>query len=240
MAKTQTAVRRSRDTDKDRKAVEHISKDAVRRAQDINKRIDAAVEDHKQTAALMKVAEQFEKFGVGLVWSGMPEVRFIDGKYCIDGGGEIETGRELVVDMRSLRHGFVRREYGHTVKSLMGYVSDGFKPPARESLGDLDEEQWPVDDDDRPQDPWRYTISIQMYGHNEDGYYLLVFDDELECEESIHPATDIGLLARLFAAQLRAGHDNDPVLELGRYLAYGTRYWPKISFVGWDTTLLSR
>jgi hypothetical protein len=195
----------------------------------------------KHTAARTAAIQNLEKFGHTLTCLDLPEVRFIDGKYCIDGGGELDINCQMTAYMDSLQHGWERCEYGVPVKSLTGYVSESFEPPMREDLGDMDEEKWSENDDaGRRRDPWRRTISVEVCGNGEgeSSCYLLVFDLWLYDEQrgKTWTAVDLGILARVYAARLRAGHTDNPVIQLGR--CSFSNPMPRINFVGWSEQLI--
>ena len=44
----------------------------------------------------------------------------------------------------------------------MGLLYDGFVMPPRESLGDLDESQWPIGLDNLPADPWQHQLYLVL------------------------------------------------------------------------------
>jgi hypothetical protein len=44
----------------------------------------------------------------------------------------------------------------------MGPIAEGYVPPRRDTLGDLDEDAWETDDRGQPRDPWQLTNQIGM------------------------------------------------------------------------------
>src|SRR6266850_4943662 len=68
----------------------------------------------------------------------------------------IDTGTKMFVFMPGLKRGYVKWSESQPVAHLMGLVSDGFHPPPREELGDLNEDEWETLND-KPIDPWQPT-----------------------------------------------------------------------------------
>jgi hypothetical protein len=197
----------------------------------------------EQRKGLEDILKNYETFGrrydTMSDYDDVVTIRPIDGKYRMDRGGEIVFGKDdrLVAVMHTLRHGLVRREYGVPVKSLMGYVHDGFKPAAREDLGELDENEWP-EIKGRPHDPWHPTLDIVLHNTTEDDRYLVVFDDQHNTNFYGPIVRGLDTLALVYAARRRAGHHHDmPVIELTHdtyhHGPYGTTYVPRINVVGW-------
>ena len=75
---------------------------------------------------------------------------------------EIPEGTELVMGVNTFKVGWIKWEDNRPVDSRMGLLSEGFRPAAREDLGDTDEEQWETDDDDKPRDPWQRTDQVLL------------------------------------------------------------------------------
>src|SRR5262245_35165153 len=78
-------------------------------------------------------------------------------------GVEIPAGRQLAAVVTEMLAGFVRWEGGEIAAQEMRPVSEGCDLQAlRETLGDLDQSQWPRDDGGRPTDPWRESVLLPM------------------------------------------------------------------------------
>lgn len=97
---------------------------------------------------------------------GHPVVRFVKTKwiYQKDERLKLEMGQELVANPWKMQRGWLRFEKDGDGMKLgdqrLGFVADGFKPPAREELGHMDEDKWRKDSDGKPQDPWTQTIQF--------------------------------------------------------------------------------
>jgi hypothetical protein len=63
-------------------------------------------------------------------------LRFDKGKYFI-GDDEVKIGHEMLAHVESTMRGWTKFENGKVVEQHVGRISDGFRPPARDSLGDL-------------------------------------------------------------------------------------------------------
>ena len=49
---------------------------------------------------------------------------------------------------------------------VMGLLYDGFVPPPRKQLGDLDQTKWPAGLSGAPEDPWRHQMYLVLQGNN--------------------------------------------------------------------------
>ena len=70
---------------------------------------------------------------------------------------EIAVGTQLVAVMPELLVGWTKWRDNRPADQVMGKISDGYVPPKRKDLGDLDETDWEIGDDGRRRDPWAYT-----------------------------------------------------------------------------------
>src|SRR5262245_36318819 len=69
--------------------------------------------------------------------------------------GKLPNGTVLAAYMKTLAAGWVRWEDGQITDPRMGLVCDGFVPPKRDELGDMDRSKWDRLDDGKEKDPWR-------------------------------------------------------------------------------------
>jgi hypothetical protein len=85
---------------------------------------------------------------------------------------ELADGTKLVAVMDTLAVGWQRWENQRPVEHRMGLLVDGFVPPPREELGDMDEELWERDDTGAPRDRWQLTNYLQFVNpDNQDEVY---------------------------------------------------------------------
>jgi len=88
-----------------------------------------------------------------------------------------------------------------------GLLYDGYIMPARESLGDLDEAEWPAGLSGAPTDPWQHQI-------------LLVLEDRASHELFTFATSSktgrraVGNLLRYYDRIAKQGHDSYPVTRL--------------------------
>lgn len=67
------------------------------------------------------------------------------------------AGLEVVVNMESVKVGWQRWENGKPAEEAMVTVMSGQPQPRRGDLGYVNETEWEVDEDGKPQDPWQET-----------------------------------------------------------------------------------
>jgi hypothetical protein len=110
----------------------------------------------------------------------------------------------------------------------MGVVADGFKPPLREELGDLDETEW-GELNGRPIDPWQKTNNLLMCDSDGTLYTFVT--------ASKGGLSAIGELSEAYSHRRRMKPDEIPVVELlaRSYIHkdYGETFAPKLRIVGW-------
>jgi hypothetical protein len=80
-------------------------------------------------------------------------LRFKKGHYYI-GDDEIAVGREYIAHATQLARGWVKFGDGAVAEQRIGKVIDGFTPPERDTLGDLDKNKWETDIAGKSLDPW--------------------------------------------------------------------------------------
>jgi hypothetical protein len=99
-------------------------------------------------------------------------LKFSKGEYLAgQDNEEIAEGTRLVVNMDELMVGFQKWEGGKPADSEMGRVAEGFRPPKRADLGDLDESRWETDDRGQPRDPWQLTNVVVLKAADGDQIY---------------------------------------------------------------------
>src|SRR4051794_14155937 len=88
-------------------------------------------------------------------------MKFVKGKYFI-GDDEVEIGREMLAHVGSTVRGWTKFENSNVVDQRVGRISDGFKPPPRGELGDLDESKWERDSTGKRRDPWSEQFYLPL------------------------------------------------------------------------------
>jgi hypothetical protein len=160
-------------------------------------------------------------------------LKFSKGEYLAgQDSEEIPEGTHLVVNMDELLVGWQKWEGGKPADSEMGRVAEGFRPPKRADLGDLDESRWETDDRGQPRDPWQLTnIAILK---DPDGDQIYTF-----ATSSKGGVSAIGELAGAYGKAMRQRPDEYPVIALNvrsykhPNKNYGKIFTPKFDIVGW-------
>ena len=74
----------------------------------------------------------------------------------------ISPDKLFVAAMDTLTVGYIKWSDGQPVDSRMGLVADGFRPPHRGELDDLDNENWEVGENNDRIDPWQRTTLLVL------------------------------------------------------------------------------
>jgi len=81
----------------------------------------------------------------------------------LDDGEPVPESAEFVALCDEVLVGWIRfRGEGQPPDRVAGLLYDGFEMPKRESLGDLDKNDWPAGLDNKPADPWIYQILLPL------------------------------------------------------------------------------
>jgi hypothetical protein len=183
----------------------------------------------------------FENFGRALASPAISTLRLVEGHYLLDGEVEFDNVGELIAEMSTLRAGWVRWENGFPTKEVMGKINDAFIPPARSEFGDTDMAFWESNKNGH-RDPWRKTLDIVLRAPDTDELFRLVIEDCGPYEDAPTGKESLGVLALVFAAQVRSAPNDLPLIELecdsficGPVSNPTPHYAPRISVVGWVT-----
>jgi hypothetical protein len=144
---------------------------------------------------------------------------------------EVAIGREFIAHANQLTTGWIKFSGNAVVDRKMGRAADGFVPPERDELGDMDQSEWEVRDGEL-QDPWVFQ-------------HLMPFEDPETGEVLIFTTSSIGgqiateALARDWAKRLtRTGSRAMPMIKLGvtqmRTKKYGEVARPHFEVTGWE------
>ena len=97
-------------------------------------------------------------------------IKFVKGKWQVGADRDLISPDEpFVAAMETLTVGYLKWSAdGKPVDSQMGLVADGFRPPHRNELGDLDSKTWKVGENGRDRvDPWQETTLIVLISATE-------------------------------------------------------------------------
>jgi len=88
-------------------------------------------------------------------------IKFTRGKWYLE-TALIPIGTQLVAVLSRLRIGWVRWSDNVPTDHLMGCAAEGFSPPRRSELGDLDRTLWEPDSKGSPRDPWQFANNLPL------------------------------------------------------------------------------
>jgi hypothetical protein len=141
---------------------------------------------------------------------------------------EIEDGTRMLAFMPGLQIGQVRWENNQPVKHLIGLVCEGFEPPPRESLGDLDESKWPKLGG-QPNDPWQETVYLPML--NDEGQLYTYVTSSKGGKSALAKVT------KAYTTRRKMHPDEIPILQLNvtsyDHPQYGETFKPVFKIDGW-------
>lgn len=163
-------------------------------------------------------------------------IKFNKGDW-VDGQNELlDENMELVANMDQLMTGWIKWQDQRPVEQIMGPVIERYIPPRRNTLGDENQDEWEVDNQGRPQDPWQFTNVIVMKEPGQDPT-----DDNLY---TFSTGTKGGLgalgqLCAIYGQQIRGEHEDDyPIVALKAdsymHREYGRMKVPVFEVVGWE------
>lgn len=144
---------------------------------------------------------------------------------------DMPLGTRFVANMDQLLVGWIMWEDKKPVEQIMGLVGEGYTPQRRHELGHSDKEEWPTDDDGKPQDPWQLTNYLVL--RNDEGD-LFTFTTS-----SVGGRGAIGELCKIYGKEMRQRPNEYPVIEIGtgKYKhSDARRGWikfPTLAVVGW-------
>jgi hypothetical protein len=140
---------------------------------------------------------------------------------------EIPAGREYVAYVRDAEYGWIKFQNETVVEGPRGKITDGFRAPAREALGDNEQSRW-KQEDGKPRDPWCLQWYLPLIEIESGEVYVFVSGSD-------GGKKAIGDLLRTFARNV---HRGKPIvkLEAGFYPhpRYGRVDEPKIKVVSWE------
>jgi len=147
---------------------------------------------------------------------------------------EVALGTRMVANMESLAVGWSRWVDNKLTEQRLGLIAEGFKPPRRPDLGDMDKEAWPIDEEnDEPIDPWKFTNNIVMANAETGELYTFT-------TSSRGGLNAIGVLSKTYGETRHLHPDEWPIIELGcgsyqhSNRAYGRIKFPTFGMVGWS------
>jgi hypothetical protein len=157
-------------------------------------------------------------------------LKFKKGKYYI-GDNEVPLGRQYVAHTTQWVKCWIKFADGKVADRRMGKVAEGYVPPERHDLGDLDKGKWQPGLDGKLRDPWTFQ-------------HLLPMEDVETGEVSIFTTPSIGGhiavadLCKAYAKRAKKGLRGLPILRLGVFdmptKAYGLVPRPDFIIESWE------
>lgn len=158
-------------------------------------------------------------------------LKFSKGEWLLgQNDDEVALGRRLAANMDELSIGWIRWADGKPAERRMGLLAAGHKPEPRDALGFNDQEDWELDSEGRPKDPWSFTNELPL-ADPEDGEQMTF------SASSKGGIGCIGNLCKAYAREYRQRRGMVPILELGRdsymHPVYKKTYVPQLNIVDW-------
>jgi len=171
----------------------------------------------------LQVAAETQSEGLGKL------LKFDKGKYFI-GDDEVKIGHEMLAHVGSTMRGWTKFENGKVAKQHVGRISDGFQPPAREALGDLDDSKWEKDSTGKPRDPWVAQFYLPL--EDPDTGEVVVFVTGSKGGNGA-----VGKLCAVYGRNIGKG---SPIIKLGvrsyRHSKYGRIETPDFAVASWENS----
>ena len=121
---------------------------------------------------------------------------------------EVPEGTQFVVIYDQIQGGWIKfMGKGNPPERKQGNIFDGFVPPNRESLGDLDQNEWEVGLSGRPADPWQFQLLLPL--QNVETGELFVFNTS-----SVTGRRAVDSLIQACGRMQRAEPNDYPIIKL--------------------------
>jgi len=121
---------------------------------------------------------------------------------------ELKKGTELIMGINTMKRGWQKWRDQKPVDFRMGLLSDGFRPPSRDELGDTDEDLW-EEMGDVKRDPWQETYQVLMLDPKTKEVYTF-------STSSKSGRTALGEISTAYGDRLQDGEDKEamPIVKL--------------------------
>jgi hypothetical protein len=141
----------------------------------------------------------------------------------------IEEGTRMLAYMPSMKRGWVKWVDQAPEQHLVGLVIEGYRPPNREDLGDMDESEW-GELNGKPIDPWQKVNYLTMCDGSGQLYTFAT--------SSKGGLSAVGELSDAYAKRRRMKPDEIPMIELYarsyNHKDYGETFAPSLKIIGWS------
>jgi hypothetical protein len=192
---------------------------------------DAIAMDSESLAAVFKRAAKQMKTGPVAVI-----LKYRKGKWTIRGPNGLDkpmNGSRLIALVTYAQCGWSKWENRQLVDQHLGYYAQGFKPPERHQLGDVDQSQWEMSSGGRVRDPWSFGSHLPFIDPQTGTLYIF-------STQSKGGIAAIGSLFDAFGDHLlqHPGTKELPLLELSSdgydHQEHGWTDVPQFDIVGWQ------
>jgi hypothetical protein len=137
------------------------------------------------------------------------EIQFKDGGYITrDDGEKVSEERVFIAAVDQVLVGLIKfNGKGERPDVHMAAIYEGQTPPARETLGDLDEALWPIGLSSKPEDPWSPQNYLPLQDAETGAWHTFV-------SRTITGIRAIGNLMRHYERMRRTHPDMYPLIQL--------------------------
>jgi hypothetical protein len=199
---------------------------------------EVSAQPQNRTLGGVNARNAFESYGQAMATSAITGtlIKFNKGDW-VDGENELlDENMELVANMDQLMVGWIKWEDQRPVEQIMGPVAEGYQPQRRNELGDLDQNEWEVDNEGRPQDPWQFSNYIVMKEPGQDASEDNLYTFATSSKGGLGA---LGALCRDYGKEIRGIHADDyPIVALGTdsymHRVYGRTKIPTLTVIGWE------
>jgi hypothetical protein len=145
------------------------------------------------------------------------------GKFVMSGDGQaISDATRYIALIPEMWNGYIKfNGEGEQPTRVGGLPYDGYEMPLRESLGDLDPNEWPIGLNEKPSDPWLHQVLIPL--QNAETKEIVTFGTT-----SVTGRTAVGALLRSYNRMRRSNPDEVPIIQL-RASSYEHRTYGKVN-----------
>ena len=185
----------------------------------------------KQVPSTQFVGDPYAGYGAVASASGTPFLKFDRGKfkYGLD-DDELPLATRLVPNMPEVMIGWLKWSNGEVVDDALIRLAEGYKPAARENLGDTDASLWDTDDAGKALDPWTFTNTVPLKQPGPGDEFIFT-------TSSKGGISAVGKLCTTYGNGRLANEGKMPLVELGtssyRHKRYGEVHVPVFRVVGW-------
>lgn len=140
-------------------------------------------------------------------------LKFSKGEYLAgQENEEVDEGTEVVACVDTLQVGWVKWVDSMPVEQQLGLIADGYKPLKRAGLGDLDEDEWEVDEQSgKPRDPWQFANQVTLRPVDWDGSDDTQFTFVTQSKGGV---SAVGELCKYYGKEVRQREGEYPVVAL--------------------------